>query len=44
MVSVRTDRGLGFCNQEFDKFLEDQRIAHEKTNPYFPKINGCAEH
>ncbi|GBO27432.1 Retrovirus-related Pol polyprotein from transposon TNT 1-94 [Araneus ventricosus] len=43
VISVRTDGGLEFCNQEFEKFLEKLGIRHEKTNPYSPEMNGVAE-
>ncbi|GBM69970.1 hypothetical protein AVEN_149000-1 [Araneus ventricosus] len=43
VISVRTDGGLEFCNQEFEKFLEKLGIHHEKTNPYSPEMNGVAE-
>ncbi|GBO46423.1 Retrovirus-related Pol polyprotein from transposon TNT 1-94 [Araneus ventricosus] len=43
VISVRTDGGLEFCNQEFQKFLEKLGIRHEKTNPYSPEMNGVAE-
>ncbi len=43
IVSVRTDGGLEFCNKEFENFLQGEGIAHEKTNPYSPEMNGVAE-
>ncbi|GBN65093.1 Retrovirus-related Pol polyprotein from transposon TNT 1-94 [Araneus ventricosus] len=43
VISVRTDGGLEFCNQEFEKFLDKLGIRHEKTNPYSPEMNGVAE-
>ncbi|GBM28707.1 hypothetical protein AVEN_116716-1 [Araneus ventricosus] len=43
VISVRTDGGLEFCNQEFGKFLDKLRICHEKTNPYSPEMNDVAE-
>ncbi|GBM92498.1 Retrovirus-related Pol polyprotein from transposon TNT 1-94 [Araneus ventricosus] len=43
VISVRTNGGLEFCNQEFEKFLEKLGIRHEKTNPYSPEMNGVAE-
>ncbi|GBO04905.1 hypothetical protein AVEN_22231-1 [Araneus ventricosus] len=39
----RTDGGLEFCNQEFEKYLDKLRIRHAKTNPYRPEMNGVAE-
>ncbi|GBM28889.1 Retrovirus-related Pol polyprotein from transposon TNT 1-94 [Araneus ventricosus] len=43
IVSVKTDRGLEFCNKDLDSFLEQQGINHEKTNPYTPEKNGVVE-
>ncbi|GBM20398.1 Retrovirus-related Pol polyprotein from transposon TNT 1-94 [Araneus ventricosus] len=43
VISVRTDGGLKYCNQEFEKFLDKLGIRHEKTNPYSPEMNGVAE-
>ncbi|GBM65306.1 Retrovirus-related Pol polyprotein from transposon TNT 1-94, partial [Araneus ventricosus] len=43
VISVRTDGGLEFCNQEFEKFLDKLGIRHEKTNSYSPEMNGVAE-
>ncbi|GBM24402.1 Retrovirus-related Pol polyprotein from transposon TNT 1-94 [Araneus ventricosus] len=43
VISVKTDGGLEFCNQEFEKFLDKLGIRHEKTNPYRPKMNSVAE-
>ncbi|GBM31676.1 Retrovirus-related Pol polyprotein from transposon TNT 1-94 [Araneus ventricosus] len=43
VISVRTDGGLEFCNQEFEKFLNKLGICHEKTNPYSPEMNGVAD-
>ncbi|GBM00133.1 Retrovirus-related Pol polyprotein from transposon TNT 1-94 [Araneus ventricosus] len=43
VISVRTDGGLEFCNQEFEKFLNKLGIRHEKINPYSPEMNGVAK-
>ncbi|GBN35763.1 Retrovirus-related Pol polyprotein from transposon TNT 1-94 [Araneus ventricosus] len=43
VISVRTDGGLEFCNQEFEEFLYKLGICHEKTNLYSPEMNGVAE-
>ncbi|GBM29535.1 Retrovirus-related Pol polyprotein from transposon TNT 1-94 [Araneus ventricosus] len=43
VIYVRTDGGLEFCNQEFEKFLNKLGIRHEKTNPYSPEMNSVAE-
>ncbi|GBM49512.1 hypothetical protein AVEN_85961-1 [Araneus ventricosus] len=43
IISVRTDEGFEFCNQEFEKCLDKLGIRHEKTNLYSPEMNGVAE-
>lgn len=39
----RTDNGLEFCNAEFDNFLAEAGIVHQKTNIYTPEQNGVSE-
>ncbi|XP_026746999.1 uncharacterized protein LOC113508242 [Trichoplusia ni] len=34
---LRTDNGKEFCNREFAKFLENEGIIHQRTNPYTPQ-------
>lgn len=40
---LRTDNGGEFCSREFEKFLKENGIIHQKTNPYTPEQNGSAE-
>lgn len=40
---LRTDNGLEFCSKEFEKYLQDAGIIHQKTNPYTPEQNGLCE-
>ena len=40
---LRTDGGGEFCSQEFEKFLDNNGIQHQKTTPYTPQQNGIAE-
>lgn len=40
---LRTDNGGEFCSQEFENYLKDQGIVHQKTNPYTPQQNGLCE-
>lgn len=39
----RTDNGLEFCSNEFEDYLKDAGIIHQKTNPYTPEQNGMSE-
>lgn len=43
VVCVRSDNGLEFANQKFEKLFEEEGIRHEKTNPYTPQQNGVSE-
>ncbi|KAL2243405.1 UNVERIFIED_CONTAM: Retrovirus-related Pol polyprotein from transposon TNT 1-94 [Sesamum indicum] len=43
LKSLRTDNGLGFCNQNFSEMCEKHGIKRHKTNPYTPQQNGVAE-
>lgn len=40
---LRSDNGLEFCNKEFDDFLNNAGVIHQKTNPYTPQQNGLCE-
>lgn len=40
---LRTDNGGEFCSQEFDKYLKEQGIVHQRTNAYTPQQNGLCE-
>lgn len=40
---VRTDNGLEFCSNEFENFLKEAGIVHQKTNVYTPEQNGMSE-
>lgn len=39
----RTDNGLEFCSNEFESFLKNEGIVHQKTNAYTPEQNGVSE-
>lgn len=39
----RTDNGLEFCNKEFDRYLAEAGIVHQKTNTYTPEQNAISE-
>ncbi|CAH9135713.1 unnamed protein product [Cuscuta epithymum] len=39
----RTDNGGEFCSHQFESFLKDHGIVHQKTNPYTPQQNGVSE-
>ncbi|XP_055906834.1 uncharacterized protein LOC129942059 [Eupeodes corollae] len=41
--TLRKDNGLEYCNKDFQKFVEDCGIFHQKTVPYTPQQNGLAE-
>lgn len=43
IVNIRTDNGLEFCHDTFNKFLEKQGIKAERTNTYTPEQNGVSE-
>ena len=40
---VRSDRGGEYFSSEFDSFLAEHVIIHERTPPYSPQSNGAAE-
>lgn len=40
---LRTDNGGEFCSREFEKYLKEQGIVHQKTNAYTPQQNGLCE-
>jgi transposase InsO family protein len=40
---IRSDNGGEFVGKDFQKYLKDQGIIHEFTNPYSPEQNGIAE-
>lgn len=39
----RTDNGLEFCSKEYERYLQNAGIIHQKTNPYTPEQNGLCE-
>ncbi|GBP29747.1 Retrovirus-related Pol polyprotein from transposon TNT 1-94 [Eumeta japonica] len=39
----RTDNGGEYCNKDFDRYLKQQGIIHQRTNPYTPEQNGVCE-
>lgn len=39
----RTDNGLEFCSNEFENYLKEVGIIHQKTNAYTPEQNGLSE-
>lgn len=39
----RSDNGTEFVNAELKKFFDDKGIQHQRTVPYTPEQNGCAE-
>lgn len=39
----RTDNGMEFCSKNFEKYLQDAGIVHQKTCPYTPEQNGLCE-
>ena len=41
--TLRTDNGGEYTSNEFEKFLKEQGIRHEKTIPKTPQQNGIAE-
>ncbi|PKU72844.1 Retrovirus-related Pol polyprotein from transposon TNT 1-94 [Dendrobium catenatum] len=40
---LRTDNGLEFCNESFNKFCSDSGIVRHKTVSHTPQQNGLAE-
>ncbi|GBN94932.1 Retrovirus-related Pol polyprotein from transposon TNT 1-94 [Araneus ventricosus] len=43
IINIRTDRGMEFCHNEFQNFLDNQGIRAERTNEYTPEQNGVSE-
>ena len=41
--ALHTDNGGEFCSLEFETYLKEQGIRHQKTVPYCPQQNGVAE-
>ncbi|GBP29416.1 Retrovirus-related Pol polyprotein from transposon TNT 1-94 [Eumeta japonica] len=37
----RTDNGGEYCNKDFDKYLKQQGIIHQRTNAYTPENGVC---
>lgn len=40
---IRSDNGTEFVNNELKTFFEEAGIHHQRTVPYTPEQNGCAE-
>ncbi|CAH2109023.1 unnamed protein product [Euphydryas editha] len=40
---LRSDNGKEFCNKEFNDYLRNAGIIHQRSNPYTPEQNGLAE-
>lgn len=40
---IRSDNGLEFCNKEFDNYLKQKGIIHQRSNNYTPEQNGLCE-
>lgn len=40
---IRSDNGTEFVNDELKTFFEEAGIHHQRTVPYTPEQNGCAE-
>lgn len=40
---LRSDNGTEFVNEELKVFFEELGIHHQRTVPYTPEQNGCAE-
>lgn len=43
IISLQSDNGLEYCNQNFDNFLKEHGITKRLTAPYTPHQNGVAE-
>lgn len=39
----RSDNGGEFCNKEFENFIRQSGIIHQRTNPHTPEQNGLSE-
>ena len=42
-VSITTDNGPQFKNEEFCKFVEEERIEHRRVTPLWPQANREVE-
>lgn len=40
---LRSDNGGEFCSREFENFLKNGGIIHQKSNAYTPEQNGMSE-
>lgn len=40
---LRTDNGGEFCSQDFERYLKQAGIIHQKSNAYTPQQNGVSE-
>ncbi|CAA7055049.1 unnamed protein product [Microthlaspi erraticum] len=40
---LRTDNGLEFCNNQFDKLCRESGVKRHKTCPYTPQQNGVSK-
>lgn len=40
---LRSDNGLEFCNKDFQSYLKQAGIIHQKSNCYTPEQNGLCE-
>ena len=43
LKKLRTDNGLEFCNQRFDKLCKEEGVVRHKNCAYTPQQNGVAE-
>jgi transposase InsO family protein len=39
----RSDGGMEFCSNEFESYMKEAGIIHQKTNAYTPEQNGSSE-
>ncbi|KAI8424616.1 hypothetical protein MSG28_003049 [Choristoneura fumiferana] len=40
---LRSDNGREFCNNQFDDYLKESGIIHQRSNNYSPEQNGLCE-
>lgn len=40
---LRTDNGGEYCSQDFERYLKQHGIIHQKSNAYTPQQNGVCE-
>ncbi len=40
---LRSDRGGEYLSHEFQGYLKEHGITHQKTPPYTPQLNGVSE-